>query len=380
MNNFPKMLMSRFSLQISDQFKAQSLISIHNTNPEPFTQDELEQTIGRPFKDILLDVDLGFSADYGSLALRRTLVNYHYESIVEDEIIAHAGAQEALFCAYNALLKEGDTVLVVAPLYEPLSQFPANIGCHVNYVHLDASNNWSLNLDEVERSFKSGCRLFVINFPHNPTGATLTEPDLVKIVELCRQYDVWLLSDEVFRGLEHSAKYRLPAVADIYEKGMSVGVISKGFGIPGIRVGWMVCKNKTFLSKVNDVKAYLSVCNSQIDEQLASVILQYPEKLIERNLKIILKNKELLGDFTSILGNPIEIYHPNTGCCFFALIKAQRRRDNSAGISASEDLVKQIAKQANYLLYPSSLFETDVQGLRIGFGNNNFADFVQIIK
>ena len=370
------MAMSRFSQQISDQFDGRNLVSMHNTNPEPFTQNELEQTIGRSFNDILVDVDLGFSADYGSLALRQTLVNHHYESIAEDEIVTHAGAQEALFCAYNALLKEGDTVLVVAPLYEPLSQFPANIGCHVNYVHLDASNNWLLNLDEVEDNFKSGCRLFVINFPHNPTGATLTESELVKIVELCRQYDVWLLSDEVFRGLEHSAKYRLPAVADIYEKGLSIGVISKGFGIPGIRVGWLACKNKTFLSKVNDVKAYLSVCNSQIDEQLASVILQYREKLVERNLKIILKNKELLGDFTSILGNPIEVFQPNTGCCLFTLIKSQKKHDNIESKSRSEDMVKQVAEQSNYLLYPSSLFETDLQGLRIGFGNRNFADFI----
>lgn len=380
MNNFPKMAMSRFSQQISDQFKGQNLISMHNTNPEPFTQDELENTIGRSFKDILLGVNLGFSSDYGSLALRQTLVNHHYESIAEDEIITHAGAQEALFCAYNALLKEGDTVLLVAPLYEPLFQFPANIGCHVNYVHLDARNNWTLNLDEVEDNFKSGCRLFVINFPHNPTGASITEVELIKIVKLCRQYDVWLLSDEVFRGLEHSAKYRLPAVTDLYEKGMSVGVISKGFGIPGIRVGWLVCKNKNLLIKVNDVKAYLSVCNSQIDEQLASVILQYREKLVDRNLKIILKNKELLGEFTSILGHPIEVVQPNTGCCLFALIKTMKAGDTTAGISTSEDMVKQLAEQTNYLLYPSFLFETDVQGLRIGFGNKNFTDFLNKIK
>jgi aspartate/methionine/tyrosine aminotransferase len=380
MNDFPKMAMSRFSQQTSDQFKGQNLVSMHNTNPEPFTQNELEQTIGRSFKDILVDVNLGFSPDYGSFALRQTLVNHHYEGIKEDEIITHAGAQEALFCVYNALLKEGDTVLVVTPLYEPLSQFPANIGCHVNYVHLDASNNWSLNLDEVEEDFKSGCRLFVINFPHNPTGATLAEFELIKIVELCRQYDVWLLSDEVFRGLEHSAKYRLPAVADIYEKGMSVGVISKGFGIPGIRVGWLVCKNKNFLKKINDVKAYLSVCNSQIDEQLASVILQYREKLVERNLKIILKNKEMLAKLSSILGNPIEVIQPNTGCCLFALIKTQQTREYTACTSVSEDMVKQLAEQTNFLLYPSALFETDVQGLRIGFGNKNFADFVQKVK
>lgn len=373
MNNFPQLAMARFSEQISDQFKNQNLVSMHNTNPEPFTQDELEQTIGRSFKDILVDVDLGFAPDYGTLALRQTLVNYHYEFIAEDEIITHAGAQEALYCAFNALLKAGDNVLVVAPIFEPLVQIPLSIGCHVNYVHLDEKNNWSLNFDEVEESFKRGCRLFVINFPHNPTGATLTDPELIKIVGLCKKYDIWLLSDEVFRGFEHSLKYRLPAVADLYEKGISVGVISKAFGVPGIRVGWLVCKDKEFLNKVNNVKSYLSICNSQIDEQLASVILQKHENLMKRNLNIALNNKELLGDLSSILGNAIEFVIPNAGCCIFAQLSGD-------GAIDSEDLVKQVANQSNYLLYPSALFKTELKGVRIGFVSHNFADFLQKTK
>ncbi len=238
--------MARFSQRISDQFKGQKLIPMHNTNPEPFTQSELEQTIERSFDSILQNVNLGFAPDAGTVALRQTLVDCHYENISIGDVVTHAGAQEALFCAFYAILKEGDQVLAVAPIFEPLVQIPLNIGCDVSYVHLQADNDWALDFDEVEANFKQGCKLFIINFPHNPTGTTLTEKDLKQLVALCKKYNVWLLSDEVFRGLERSPDYRLQAVADIYDKGISVGVISKAFAIPGIRIGWLVCKNKQF--------------------------------------------------------------------------------------------------------------------------------------
>lgn len=368
MNHFPRLAMARFSHLVSDQFKDQKLVSMHNTNPQSFTQNELEQTIGRSFNSMLKDVDLGFAPDAGTLALRQTLSGYHYETIDVDEIVTHAGAQEALFCAFYALLKAEDKVLAVAPIFEPLVQIPLNIGCEVSYVHLQADSDWALDLDEVEEIFKLGCKMFIINYPHNPTGSTLTQDQLMKVIELCKKHDVWLLSDEVFRGLEHCLDYRLPAVADLYDKGISVGVISKGFAIPGIRIGWMVCKNKQLLEKVVDIKGYISVCNSQIDERLASVILQKPENLNERNLKIVLKNKALLNNFNALLGNDIAISIPKVGCCLFAMINTP--------FLDSDVLVKQVAKQSNYLLYPSSLFKTDVQAMRIGFGNDNFEDFL----
>jgi len=196
-NKFPQLGMAGFS----DSMKNQNLVSMHSTNPMPFTQLELEQTIGQSFASILTDVELGFAPDEGTLALRQTLAQYHYSKSTAAEIMTFAGAQEALFCVYNALLKKNDKVLAVSPIYQPLLQIPLNCGCDVNTIELDAGNNWTLDLNEVEASFKAGCRLFVINFPHNPTGATLTANEFHQVVDLCRQYDVWLLSDEVFRGL-----------------------------------------------------------------------------------------------------------------------------------------------------------------------------------
>ncbi len=363
-NNFPQLAMANFSAS----FKGQKLTSMHSTNPQAFTQIELEQTIGQSFASILSGVELGFVPDEGTLALRQTLSEFHYSKVSVNEIMTFAGAQEALFCAYNALLNKGDKVLAVSPIYQPLLQIPLNLGCEVNTVELDGDNNWSLNLNKVEEYFKQGCRLFVINFPHNPTGATLSANVFEDVIDLCNRYGVWLLSDEVFRGLEHTKQDQLPTVADSYRKGISVGVISKGYAVPGIRVGWLACKNMEFLKAVNNVKGYLSVCNSQIDEALAAEVLKHPDKLTQRNLAIILKNKQKLQQLSSLHGYKVSIIIPTVGCCVFAQLG-----DDSISCDALAQLV---AKESGYLIFPSHLFCTSIKAFRIGFGHKYFSDFM----
>lgn len=363
-NNFPKLAMAGFA----EQFNGQNLVSMHSTNPEPFSQKELEQTIGHSFADILSHVNLGFTPDEGTQALRNTLAENLYTSITSEQVITHAGAQEALFCAFYSLLKQGDKVLAVAPIFEPLVQIPVNIGCEVDYIHLDENNGWSLDLDIVESHFKSGCYLFIINFPHNPTGAMITHKQLNQIVALCDKYGVWLLSDEVFRGLEHKPEHKLPAVADIYDKGISVGVISKAYAVPGIRVGWLVCQNQKLRDKVIDIKGYLSICNSQIDEHLATIIFQQHQQLLNRNLNIIFENKHLLKQLKSIAGDRVSINVPNAGCCAFALVN-----DNEA-------LVQKVAQKTQFMLYPGSLFKTEINGVRVGFGSLKFKQFIEKIQ
>ncbi|MFK8012280.1 MAG: aminotransferase class I/II-fold pyridoxal phosphate-dependent enzyme [Marinicellaceae bacterium] len=360
--NFPKMNMGRFS----EQYKHLSLVPMHATNPQPFTQNELEKIIAQDFNEIIKNVNLGFSADEGTEVLRLSIAKNLYANIKAEDIITHAGAQEALYCAFNALLKPLDKVLVISPVYEPLYQVPINIGCEVNTIHLDHSTNWSLDLNQVEKQFKLGCRLFIINFPHNPSGATITENQLFNIIQLCDKYGVWLLSDEVFRGLEHKPSFKLPAVADLYDKGISIGVISKAFAVPGLRIGWLVSQHKKLRDKVIDIKGYLSICNSQIDELLTSVILEKADALLDRNLGIIRTNKIQMAKIEQIFNQDVDIRIPNVGCCVFVQLLSS--------LSADE-FVKNIAEQYGYLLYPQSLFNTQVNGFRMGFGNNSFNKF-----
>ncbi|MEN8219227.1 MAG: pyridoxal phosphate-dependent aminotransferase [Pseudomonadota bacterium] len=147
-----------------------------------------------------------------------------------------SGAQEGIYCCIHALLEKNDKVLAITPVFEPLISTAKEIGCHIIIQSLEPKKVWELDLSQLETNLKQGIKLLIINFPHNPTGAMLTFQQLKQIISLCDKYDCWLLSDEVFRGLEHDESKRLPHVADIYPKGISIGVLSKSFALPGIRV------------------------------------------------------------------------------------------------------------------------------------------------
>ncbi len=369
-HSFPEMKMAKFSTS----YRSQSLQAMHATNPEPFSQIELEQVLDRPFSSILQNINLGFNADEGAKKLRGLLAKNLYESINPDEVITHAGGQEALFCAFNAVLKADDKVLIVAPVYDALASIPDNIGCQVDHIHLNQKTDWQLDLDELERRFKKGYQMFVINFPHNPTGALINKIELNAIIKLCQKYNVWLLSDEVFRGLEHSKNDRLPAVADLYDKGISIGVISKAFAVPGLRVGWLVCKNQQLIKKVLSIKGYISICNSQVDEALTSEVIYCHEKVLERNLSIIRKNKDLLKNISSICDYDLRIFIPSAGCCCFAEII---NGENVQKGPSSEGLVNSLATNYRYFLHPSSVFTTEIQGVRMGFGSRLFKGFAE---
>lgn len=356
---FSKLKMATFS----ERFHGLKVTSMHNTNPEPFSKNELESVIGSSFEEILEGVSLGFAPDEGTLQLRQSISKNLYENSTANDVMTFAGAQEALFCAFSALLNAGDTVLVITPVFEPLFQMPVNLGCKVETVELDSSNSWALDLNQVELKFKQGCKVFVINFPHNPTGSQLTKAEFTKLIDLCRKYKVWLISDEVFRGLEHDSDSQLPNASDVYERAISVGVISKAFAIPGIRVGWAVCRNQKLRTKMIQIKSYLSICNSQIDEAIASKVFESKENILRRNLSIILKNKEFLTSIDKLLNYEIEYIIPNVGCCLFAKVNTD-----------SADLVNKIAHSKQLLFYPSDLFFYDQQSMRIGFGSAAFIE------
>jgi aspartate/methionine/tyrosine aminotransferase len=361
-NQFPQMAMSKFS----NQFTGLKLTAMHATNPEPFTQSELERVIGLTFNEILQEVSLGFCADEGSESLRNSVARNLYMSCQASDVITHAGAQEALFCAFQALLTVGDKVLVVAPVFMPLVEVPLDMGCQVSYIFLDPKNQWKLDLNQLELEFKMGCKLFVINYPNNPTGAMLTDGELNSVIDLCRKYHVWLLSDEVFRGLEHDPTGQLACVADIYERGLSIGVISKAFAIPGIRVAWLVCKNQQLRNRVLEVKSYLSICNSQVDEALATKILEKSNHVLKRNIDLILSNKTKLEKLDNLIGDELSIIIPQAGCCAFALLNTD-----------SEKWAQKLALTKNYLMYPSSLFKAQQHGVRLGFGYKNFTSMIE---
>ncbi len=156
----------------------------------------------------------------------------------------HAGAEEAIFIFMNVTLEPGDHIIVHFPCYQSLVEIARTIGCEVSIWMANEDDNWELDIDFLRRNIQDSTKAIIINCPHNPTGYVMSHAKLIQIVELARQHHLLLFSDEVYRFLEQCAEDTLPAACDLYENAVSLGVMSKTYGLAGLRIGWVATRNQ----------------------------------------------------------------------------------------------------------------------------------------
>ncbi|MGD2120065.1 MAG: aminotransferase class I/II-fold pyridoxal phosphate-dependent enzyme, partial [Chromatiales bacterium] len=258
--------------------------------------------------------------------------------------------------------------LGITPCFEPLRLVPEAIGASVQEFSLTPQQDgWQLDLQAFLDRITAKTKLVVINFPHNPTGAHITEDMLQAIIEQCRRHDCWLFADEVFRGLEYSPEEQLPPVAASYEKGISLGVMSKAYGLGGVRIGWLACQDKQLLQRTMQIKRYLSICNGRTDEWLATIALQHANTLLQRNNSLIQQNMTLLKQSLPQLEDSLQWIEPKAGCVAFPRLLA---------VEAADDIADCLLQQHGVMIVPGRCFAR--QGLsahfRIGFGLPNFSE------
>ena len=167
-------------------------------------------------------------------------------SLGADDIVCFAGAQEALYAAMHALLSPGDHAIVVLPSYQSIETIAIGL-CQVTGVALDAARGLVARYRCRRRRHPAARRAsMAISFPNNPTGKQLEHgPFRHALVALCRRHGIWLVSDEVYRLRRSGTPAgRLPQAADAYERGLSFGVLSKAYGLPGLRIGWVACRDR----------------------------------------------------------------------------------------------------------------------------------------
>lgn len=257
---------------------------------------------------------LGYTETWGAPALRVEIAKT-YERMQPENILCLAGAGEGLYTVAKVLLNSDDHVIVPTPNYQSAETVPLSV-CDVTGVPMYyqapqpdqngiASGGWRLDLDDVRAAIQPNTKLISLNFPHNPTGMLMGREDLDALIALCREHGLYLLSDEVYYGVELDASNRMPQIADIYERGISLNVMSKAYGMPGLRVGWIASHDKALLQKVERYKHYLSICNSAPSEQLSLIALKNREQILGRNHAIMLDNvgllEQLFNDFPGLV-------------------------------------------------------------------------------
>ena len=182
---------------------------------------------------------LGYGDIVGSPRLRAAIAALYGERIAPDNVLTANGAIGANFLALYALVEPGTTVVTVQPTYQQLFSVPASLGAEVRELRLREEDGYLPDPDAIRALTDERTHLIVLNNPNNPTGALIDEPLLREIVEVARERDAWLFCDEVYRMLEHEPGSTAPSVADLYEKGVSSGSMSKSYSLAGLRTGWV---------------------------------------------------------------------------------------------------------------------------------------------
>ena len=351
------------------KWESQSPVVLSQSNPQPFTREELENIVGSTENLFEPQEALTYSTVQGDEILRSKIAELYDHNNLEN-IATFAGAQEAIFCATHSLVEPGDKVVAITPIFEPLIKTAQDIGCEIELISLQANDQWQLDLNQLEDAINDGCKLLIINFPHNPTGAMISKDQLLQIINICERNNCWILSDEVFRGLEHHPEDRLPAVSDLYEKSISISVLSKAFALPSLRIGWISCQNKKILDQTLQVKDYLSICNSLFDEKLATKIIPHYDHIWERNRLLLTRNLERLNQHFEKHQNKFKLSQPMAGCTAFPIV--------NGGQTAAE-FSKELIRSEKLMLLPDELFVTELNGFRLGFGHEHHVDHYHLL-
>lgn len=319
-------------------------------------------------------LSLGYTQTYGAPELREAIAST-YEHRDADDILCFAGGEEALYIAMRVLLDASDHAIVITPNYQSAETVPASI-CEVTGVALDPDDRWSLDIDEVAAAVRPHTRLIAINFPHNPTGKILERDRFDALVALCRQHGIWLLSDEVNRPLGATGTVHLPQVTDVYERGLSIGVMSKAYGLPGLRIGWIACADRDLLQRMERYKHYTSICNSGPSEQLALIALKARDIILDRQRRLLDSNLERFDAFFTTWNDRFEWYRPDGGCIAFP---------RYLGADSVEAFAKGLVEHAGILLLPASnyrsaLTPTPTDRFRIGFGRADVGEAMDVLS
>jgi aspartate/methionine/tyrosine aminotransferase len=312
---------------------------------------------------------MGYTESQGSPALRREIARI-YQNIDFAQVLVHSGAEEAIFLFMHAVLRAGDHVIVHQPCYQSLHEVARDIGCRVTPWLAREENNWALNLKDLEKNIRPDTKAVILNTPHNPTGYLMEGDTFLELNRLLQEKDIILFSDEVYRESEYSAADRLPAACDINENAVSLGVMSKTYGLAGLRIGWIATHHQVIYDRMDALKAYTTICNSAPSEFFAELALRHRQKLIDRNVDIITRNLVLVDAFFRRYPEIFAWQLPKAGPIAFP-------RLIGLDVNAFCDALIQ---KAGVLLLPGTLFEDSLNHFRIGFGRLNVPEAIARVE
>jgi aspartate/methionine/tyrosine aminotransferase len=342
------------------EFNVEYILSA--SDPESLSQAEV-LALARPEARRLWDgLSLGYTESQGHPLLRREIAEL-YTTITPDDVLALV-PEEGIFLAMQALLKPGDHVVAIAPAYQSLHEVARGLGCQVTPWPLSVQEGrWQLDVDFLATAVTPQTRLIIVNFPHNPTGYLPSPVEQGTVVEFARTRGLYLFSDEMYRGLEYDPGQQLPAACDLYERAISLAGLSKSYGLPGLRTGWLATRDREVLAACARLKDYTTICGAAPAEILALMALQARDEILARHLARLAQHVPLARDFCSRHADLLTWLPPAAGTVAFPALDPAW---------AAEDFCNALLAAQSVLLAPASVFDYPGNHVRLGLGRANF--------
>ena len=358
------MKISQFKIEEwMNKYEGSAKYDLMTTCIKPLAINELCETL--PFD--ILNKKLDYGDITGSNRLKNEITKLYSNMEMKNITVTHGtiGANQLVFLS---LLDNGDEVVSIVPTYQQHYSIPKSIGANVKLFFLKEENNWLPDIEELKKNVTKKTKLICLNNPNNPTGAVIPDEMLIEIAEIAQKNNVWILSDEVYRGLNFSGNHYSQSIADIYEKGISTGSMSKTYSLPGLRVGWIAAKEE-LIDDINRQRQYNTISVSIIDEYFAALALENKKWIAERNF-------EILNEGLTILKNWIK-KEPNIKCILpsggtTALVRYKKE-------IPSKKLCYDLQEATGVGILPGETMEMEGY-LRIGFCADNLQEALSIIS
>lgn len=306
----------------------------------------------------LASVPLGYTQSNGTEELRER-IRALYPGIGPGGVMATAGSSEANFVLIWSLIEPGDEVLFELPNYMQMWGLLRGFGARVKPFRLREELGWQPDLDEMAKLVTPKTKLIVLTNPNNPTGAVLSARSMAAIVALADKAGAWILADEVYQGAELSG-VRTRSFFGMYDKVLAVNGLSKAYGLPGLRIGWIVGPDDV-IARTWPYHDYTTISPAALSDRLAATVLAPAnrERILARTRGILNANYPVLDGWLKAQDGVFSYRPPEAGAILFA------RYDLRVN---STELVEKIMREKSVLLVPGDHFETDGY-LRFGFGS-----------
>lgn len=310
--------------------------------------------------DLWNRLSLAYTESAGHSLLRRAIADqYQGMSAAQTLVVV---PEEGIFLAMHALLRPGDHVVCSFPGYQSLYEVARSIGCEVTLWKPKEKDGWRFDPDDLETLLRPETRLVVVNFPHNPTGSLAAEDEFGRVVELARERSAYLFSDEMYRRLEHDGYATLPAACDVYDRAISLSGLSKAYGLPGLRVGWLAARDERALQRIAELKDYTTICHSAPSEILALMALRACDRILAAQRARVHRNLALLERFFGEHAERFEWQRPGGGSIAFPRMLG----GEDTGV-----FCRRLVDEDGIMLLPSEAFGYGSHHVRIGYGRED---------